>query len=214
MSSKKGKAEKEVAPVINVDDPAQLQGLAIQMLAFARRRAKGRKWWLSGAGSLAKGEEIEDIVSKAIVSLFGGSRKWNREEQPDPAQHARSVINSLLSNLVRAKENRLLSRQVSDDIPSQADDPEQMLLQKEEEAAIEGRRQRGYLLLIDGVSHDEQLMKLHDLMVNDHISKPQELAARLGVSVAEVTNLKKRFWRVCEKMIDTLDRAPEGSSND
>jgi hypothetical protein len=214
MSSKKGKAEKGVTPIINVDDPAQLQGLALQMLAFARRRAKGRKWWLSGAGSLAKGEEIEDIVCTGMASLFGGTRKWNSAEQPDPVQHVRSVINSLLSNLVRAKENRVLSRHVSDESPSQGEDPEQALLRKEEGAALERRRERGYLLLIDGVANDDQLMKLHDLMVNDHISKPQELAARLGAAVSEVNNLKKRFWRACDKMIDTLDREAEGSNND
>jgi DNA-directed RNA polymerase specialized sigma24 family protein len=212
--SSKGKAEKGMAPVINIDDPAQLQGLAIQMLAFARRRAKGRKWWLSCSGSLAKGEEVEDVVAKAIASLFGGSRKWNRAEYPDPAEHVRSVINSLLSNLVRAKENRLQSRVVSDDIRAQADDPEQALIRKEEEAALERRRERGHLLLIDGLAQDGQLMKLYDLMVNDHVIKPQELAMRLGVSVKEVNNLKRRFWRACEKMIDALDREPEGSTND
>lgn len=215
MENKGGARTGIVSGVADISDPKQLQGLSLRLLAFARRRAAVRRWWLGAAGGLAKGQTVEDVVCEAVESLFGGKRRWDPASQPDPWEHLKSVVNSLLSNLVRSKENRLNSRDVPQDAVAPQDTPESALLRSEEEGALEKRRERAYSLLVDQIADadDKKLLALHDLIMNENIHKPQELSKRLSIPVAEVNNLKKRFWRACRRVLDILDKE-EGQSHD
>jgi hypothetical protein len=124
-------------------------------------------------------------------------------------------IDSLLSNLARAKENRVNSREVAEDAAVVQTTPESALLRAEHEQWLERRRARAYSLLQDEVlaADDARLLSLHDLILKDDIHKPQELAKRLGISVVDVNNLKKRFWRICRRVLDILDKE-EGQADD
>jgi hypothetical protein len=201
--------------VADINDPKQLQGLAVRLLAFARRRARLKRWWLGSGGGLAKGKTAEDIACEAMASLFGGPRKWDPGAQPDPWEHLKSLVNNLLSNLVRSKENRTNDRDVQDDAAVTFSTPESDLIVAEEEARIERRRARGYELLQDGVlgADDPALLELHDLILKEDIHKPQELAERLNIAVKDVNNLKKRFWRICHRVLGILEKE-EGQANE
>lgn len=200
---------------MDINDPKQLQGLSLRALAFARRRARVKHWWLGTGGGLAKGRTAEDIACEAMASLFGGRRRWDAAAQPDPWEHVKSVVNSLLSNLVRSKENRVNTRDVDDDAAVTSTTPESEFLRAEDEERLKLRRQRGYSLLQDGVleSDNPTLLSLHDLILKEDIHKPQELAMRLGISVKDVNNLKKRFWRICRQVLSILDKE-EGQDNE
>ena len=200
---------------MDINDPKQLQGLSLRALAFACRRARVKRWWLGTSGALAKGKTAEDIASEAMASLFGGRRRWDAAAQPDPWEHLKSVVNSLLSNLVRAKENRVNRRDVDHDAAVILTTPESEVLRAEDEERLKLRHERAYSLLQDGVleSDDPNLLSLHDLVLKDDIHKPQELAIRLGMSVKDVNNLKKRFWRICRQVLSILEKE-EGQAND
>jgi len=209
MASSKGvRPDASSSRTIDINDAKELQGLSVRLLAFARRRAAVKRWWLGSAGALAKGHTVQDIVCKAMTSLFGGSRKWDRASQPDPWAHLKSVVNSLLSNLARSKENRVYGRDIDDEAAVAPATPESELLMAEEEERLERRRERAYSLLQDEVlaAGDSALLALHDLILAEDIHKPQELATRLEKPVNEVNNLKKRFWRICRRVLDILEK--------
>jgi DNA-directed RNA polymerase specialized sigma24 family protein len=216
MGTKKGLKQNDATDLpVDINDSAQLQGLSVRLLAYATRRAKVKRWWLGGAGALAKGKMAEDVACEAILSLFGGPRRWEQTSQPDPWLHVKSVVNSILSNLVRAKENRVSNRDVEDDAASTQSTPESEMIAAEGEVWLEKRRALAHSLLQDEIlaADDGTLLSLHDLIVRDDIHKPQELAQRLGTSVRDVNNLKKRFWRICRRVLDILEKE-EGQTND
>jgi DNA-directed RNA polymerase specialized sigma24 family protein len=200
---------------VDLNDPKQLQGLSLRLLAFARRRAKVKRWWLGMADALAKGNTVDDIVCEAMASLFGGPRRWDPKTQPDVWEHLKSVVNSVLSNLVRAKENRVNKRGVEPDLAAVRETPESEMLSVEHEEWLERRRVRAYSLLQEEAlgANDEALLSLHDLILKEDIHKPQELAKRLNVSVNAVNNLKRRFWRICRRVLEVVERE-EGQAND
>jgi DNA-directed RNA polymerase specialized sigma24 family protein len=200
---------------VDLNDPKQLQGLSLRLLAFARRRAKIKRWWLGMADALAKGNTVDDIVCEAMASLFGGPRRWDPKTQPDVWEYLKSVVNSVLSNLVRAKENRVNKRGVEADLAAVRETPETEMLSVEHEEWLEKRRVRAYSLLQEEAlaANDEALLSLHDLILKEDIHKPQELAKRLNVSVNAVNNLKRRFWRICRRVLEVVERE-EGQAND
>lgn len=204
MGTKRGAAKNPPPPVVDIDDPQQLNALALRVRDFAQGRANVYRWWLRTAGALAKGNTLDDVVANAVASLFGAKRTWDPSAQPDPFEYLKSVVNSELSNLARSADNRKLDRAPEDlDLPGD-DTPLSALLDAEEDTELKQQRNRFYSLLIDAISNDNDLLKLHDLFVNDGIDKPQELASRLGMSVTEVNNLKKRFMRACKNVGDTM----------
>ena len=200
MGTKRGVAKNPAIPVVNLDDPKQLEALALRVRDFVQGRAKVYRWWLRAAGALAKGETLDDIAATAVASLFGATdrSKWDSSAQPDPFEYLKSVVNSELWNLATSADNRKFDRKPEDHIVPTSDTPLSALLNAEEDVELKNQRDRFYSHLIDAISSDDDLLKLHDLIMNDGIEKPQELAPHLKMSVAEVNNLKKRFMRACK----------------
>ncbi len=185
MGTKKGASRTSTALVTDISDPKQLEGLALRLLAYARSYARLRTWWLGDAGALAKGNTIEDVVRKAIVSLYGDvdpdagvKRRWDPIKYPEPFVYLMLFIKTELRNLSVSKENRRSGRGVDDIALITTETAESLLLEAEDNAAHATRVQRLYDLLIDEIGDDEQLVKLHDQMM-DGTFKPQVLADRL-----------------------------------
>lgn len=190
----------------DINDPKQLDGLAKQLLAFARRFARVQRWWLGEAGALAKGNEVEDIVVAALQTLFGGKPRWDPTKYPDPWVYLVLVVKTKLLNLVVSVENRRSVRDPDDDALVAAETPETLLLEAEEDATRSERAALAYSLLVDELGDDQLLLQLHDLIVNEDVHKPKLLAQRLGMDVKNVNNLKKRFWRACRRVLDLLEK--------
>lgn len=202
----KGEVRKKVVTSAAALDAQLLNELSLRLLAYARRRSRIWHWWSGEAGNLAKGHTIEDAVCEAMGSLFGGLRKWNPETEPDVWNYLKSAVNSILSNLSRSADNRRTSRDGDEDVRGDGDTPESQLLDRERRDALAARRDRGYSLLIDEFGDDEDLVRLYDLIVEHDIHRPTALSERMGLSVREVNNLKKRFWRACIRVIDILEK--------
>jgi DNA-directed RNA polymerase specialized sigma24 family protein len=149
-----------------------------RLVAFASRRARS---WSDG----------EDLAQAAMVlALYGGPRggqQW--DGQGDPFTFLCGVVRSQLKTRRRAKE-----RGTTEDGPASADgvpasvEPEKLVLMREErnetdeqraalEAAIEGDEVcRGVLALFE-----------------DDVTSEKEQAARLGVTLAEIKNARRRL---------------------
>lgn len=203
MGSKRGVAKNSPTPAVDINDPKQLQALAVRVRDFAQGRAKIYRWWLRPADALAKGLTLDDIVATAMASLFGATNRgaWDPNAEPDPFEYLKSVVNSELWNLANCVDNGRVDRpdDLSDAVGATDVTPLSTLLHADEDAELKKQRDQFYSLLIDAISDDEQLLKLHDLIVNECIEKPKQLAPLLKMSEAEVNNLKKRFMRACKQ---------------
>ena len=213
MAPKGQSTAKSAAPT--EIDPKALEALGNRLLAFARRYASLMTWWLGNADALAKGYAVEDVVGKALVSLYGdvatvGKRKrsWDREKYPDPWVYLVLFVKTELHNLSVSSENKLCDRDLDDDSVLTQDTPEALLLLAEADVGRANRVAQVYSLLVDEISDHDELQKLHDLTVNEGIRKPTILAKRLSISVTDVNNLKKRLSRAYAKIAARIE---EGS---
>jgi len=215
VGTKKGASGSKTGPVTDIKDPKQLEGLMKRLLAYARRYASVRTFWLGKGGGLAKGYTVEDVVQKALVSLFGevdpggkgktGKRRWDPTKYPDPWVYLMLFVKTELRNLSVSSENKLSDRDVEDDALITNDTVESLLLEAELDAEHEQRVQRAYSLLIDEMGNDEQLQKLHDEMMGGTF-KPNELADRLCMSVKDVYNLKRRMSNAGKRALARLEK--------
>lgn len=212
VGTKKGASTTSAALVTDTSDLKQLEGLAKRLLAYARRYARVRTWWLGDAGALAKGNTIEDVVRMAMVSLFGDvdpdakiKRRWDPIKYPEPFVYLMLFVKTELQNLSVSKENRRSVRDVDDVALITTDTAEALLLEAEEHPAHDARIQRLYGFLIEEIGDDEQLVKLHDQMM-DGTFKPQVLADRLCMSVKDVNNLKKRMRNAANRALARLEK--------
>jgi hypothetical protein len=207
-------------PLTDINDPKQLDGLSKRVLAYARRTASVMTFWLGKGGALAKGNTVEDVACKAMVSLFGqvdptapgkaGKRRWDPVKYPEPWVYLMVFVKTELKNLAVSSENKLCDRDVDDAALITTETVESLLIEAELDDEHEQRIQRLYSLLIDEIAGDDALLRLHDLMI-DGIHKPQVLAERLSMSVKGVNNLKRRMSNAAHRALAGLE---EESTND
>ncbi len=200
------------AQVTDIRDPKQIEGLSKRVLAYARRYARVMTWWLGDAGALAKGNTVEDVVCKAMVSLYGPldpdvrvKRQWDSLKYPDPFVYLMLFVKTELRNLSVSKENGRSERDVESGAIFTLDDAEALMLEVESDAAHKLRVNRGYELLIEEIGDDPQLSQLHDEMLKG-VFKPQMLAESLCMSVKDVNNLKKRMSNAGQRALARLQK--------
>ncbi len=177
------------------------QSLGLKLLAYAHRYAASVGWQTQDV-ALARGQGVEDIVQDAIASLYGGDpkRRWDPAKHPDPMDHLRSFVNSRLSTLSRSYDNRKVRGVVDPDRHVGLETPETLLVAKEDEAWLV----RAKDLLLAEILGDDLLVRLYDLFENEEVEKPAELATRLGTTVDEVKNAKKRLRRAWERVLKMM----------
>lgn len=185
-------------------DPNQLDvdGLSVRLLRYVRKRMASREADLV----LAEGEGADDVAAEAIASLFGGSRRWDPTREPDPWLHVTSVANGLISNLRRSSDAKTM-RGIEDDQVADGVTPETMLLDRERQAWAKKAND----LLFERIIDDEDLVKMHDLVENESLERPAELAARLGWPRNRVYRANERLQRHWRQIIDTLSREQKES---
>lgn len=196
-------------------DGVDSRKLAVELLAYARRRATRYGWRLVGDGALADGMRVEDVVQEAILSLYDGSRTWNRSQTPDVSVHLRSVVNSKLDHLATSFDNGHVEASGGMDdregAPVTSPTPEALVLAKE----WAGHRLRARNLFFERIVGDDQLIAVYEAMETLGDDKPALLAEHLKMPVATVNNTKKRIerrWREVYRDIapssESLRRSP------
>jgi hypothetical protein len=142
----------------------------------------------------------EDLAHDAITKTIAGVRVWNREACT-LFQHLAGVVVSDISHCRNSSENRLTVRR-----PKNAnghttwppDHPDQTPNQEDAAGADSDRRQLlNYLRSID-----PRLAAMAELSLTHEIWETQELGERLGMTPAEVANLRKRLKRAAGAFLE------------
>lgn len=169
-----------------------------RLLHYTLLKARRLTWSGARGGPLPGGREAMDVVHQAVAKVFAGERRWNPAAEPDLGAYLAGVVDSELSNLVRGWDHRHVRPDAAvgvDGLPrldraAPAPTPLEALTGQEGEREGEVFLRAFRATLGD----DPVLQQLVDLVAAD-VDKPADLAARLGITAAEVYNLKKRLRR-------------------
>ena len=162
-------------------------------------------WGGRPGGDLPGGQEAEDIVYGAIAKLLDGRRVWDPATEPDLDRFLSDVVESDLNHLAMSFENRKVvresamtpvwiegeaSRPLETSVPSATPEPLDVLAQRE--AREEGDRFVAGLLA--ACADDPPLQRAATLIL-EGVAKPADIAAKLGVPIDEIYNMRKRLQR-------------------
>lgn len=64
------------------------------------------KWFGLTGETWLQGRQYKDFAHEAVTLLYEGRRVWNPVDEPDLVRYLKSVINSLISNLLKSKESK------------------------------------------------------------------------------------------------------------
>jgi RNA polymerase sigma factor (sigma-70 family) len=174
-----------------------LKGYGVRLLAYAHRRARSYRWW-HGPVALAKGNEVEDIVQRALLELW---KKWDTARPPDPWRYLISTVNSLIWRLVRSPDNRRTDAlETADELESTEDSPLDVVLSEEDQRW----REHVHDCLLEELLEHEDLLRLHDLAEKEDMHEPRFVAERLGLEVKQVNNMKKRINRIYARVLERV----------
>lgn len=164
-----------------------------------------------------------DVINDSIQKVFDSTVKWDPNTKPDLTIFMKSVIKSTISHLYDDKEYKTTKRFPSVQIKNEANpveveelldialpseehtkhlpavspqNPEDLLIEQqnmEKENAILNE----LLLELDGDTELEDML----LCIMSGYSKRQEIAKQMGITVSQVTNIKKRFNRKLNKFM-------------
>lgn len=142
---------------------------------------------------LPEGLTSEDFVKETIIKILDGTRKWNKDNNPDIVSALRGHIKSVISSYFRKKEHQVTTKTLFDcndddepavDIEDESLSIEKITELKETVAAIKN-------LIGNDVALQDLLM-----CFEDGITKRKEIAELLEINPSEVTNRLKRLDRL------------------
>lgn len=190
-----------------------------RLVEYARARIRARIWAGRRDGPLPGGQEAEDVVYGAIEKVLEGRRVWDPEAKPDLEAYLRDVIESDLNHLAIGFENRrfMPASQVGsaavegEPVPLvervASRDPAPSARVEEEEERGEGEAfKRDFLETLA----DEPEMKAVVEGIFEGVEKPAELAARAGVPVREIYNMRRKLQRRLLDFYGKWAKAHEG----
>ncbi len=166
-------------------------------------------WKRADYHALARGETAESLVSLTYVKVRTGERAWNRQQYPDLEDFLKSVLDSLISNLVRSVDNRKVEKLPEDPErldallkitpitdPAQHMNPERQLLAAEarqrEEALVEAIEQL--------IGTDAELRAVWHC-IEDGAAKSQAIAEQTGLPIAAVYQLRRKLKSLLTKLM-------------
>lgn len=184
--------------------------IILRLTRHALVRAR-RKFWPSGSKdlqTLLSGMSLQDVVSEAITRVFEGKRKWNPIKYPDLLEYLKGVVDSILSDMVRSEENRLMRPRPAMDNKSNNgcvdedshvsaglwNNPSDILSSPDKEA----QKKETFELILDLLEGDEDL-QLMVIAISEGYTERSEIAQQLGKTTDEVTNMRKRLNRQLDR---------------
>jgi RNA polymerase sigma factor (sigma-70 family) len=173
-----------------------------ELMAYTVSRLQNRSWLGVWSGHLPGGAEARDIVMESVSDIISGVR--HADPSVELTAFLKQVIRSKISHLVWSAENRRtqrldpapaekeLDKEIADHGPDRDETTTEFVSVETEEI-----NSRLLSLLIDHVSDDPDLQKVLECNL-DGVFKREEIAKRMGKSVSEITNVKKRLNRRLE----------------
>ena len=174
-----------------------------RLVAYTLDKARRLYWQGIRGGDMPEGTEAKDIVQETIGDLISGKRAWDPATYPDLFAHIQGVIDSKVSAFVRSRANKLLRSETAlsaattlgDDEPSPLDvmispnpGPEEIALEQEEERLSEDFA----ITTLCSLDDDPEAQKVVQAIF-DGITKRADIAKTVGISVASVSNIRKRL---------------------
>lgn len=194
------------AKLVNHPDLTEEQWAeALERLTLHARRRYDRLVWrgvpAARGGTAPGGVEPADLAAETIIDVIEGRRVWNAEIEPDFQRFLAGVVDSKLSHLSRSLENRSVrggdwgagSGAHPDLIPSDAHPPDTHLSAEEERDKLQA-------IVLSLVKGDVLLEQVVDCLT-EGITKPAEMATRIGVEVREIYNAQKRLRHRAESAL-------------
>jgi RNA polymerase sigma factor (sigma-70 family) len=227
-SSNYGKKENYSSKIKYMEDYTAVSQETYELLVSADWETLGKKMlaraiWRGGARYhincetvFAGGYSIEDVVSHIIKSVFEGGRHWDPNEK-SLDEWLLSQVDSVMDWWLNLKENKnivfeefenteqdeyreatkILSTEWETVLTYGLPDPETLAINKiddEESKTL-------FHALFDDTSDDPELQEMILVMMEVDEAKPAEIADKLGVSVEDIYNRKKRLKRRLDKIM-------------
>lgn len=175
--------------------------------AHALCKLRGLDWRGRRGGAVPGGVDAQDVVQIAFERLLSGSRKWDAAKSPDFGQMLLSVIDSIVSDLVRSPKNHR-EREISA-FAFEPDERESAIIERLHSRADysdaseedEVANSEFLIAIIGEVEKDDpQLHRILEAIVFEQIAKREHLAAHLSLAPSEITNAFKRLRRRLPKL--------------
>lgn len=178
-------------------DNAVLKEAYLRAIPFADRQLS--KFKHSRMAAMVSGM---DMVNIAVRKTLDQTRPWDQETTPDLFVHLAGAIKSEISNLFSSADFKTTDQHTSlDDLLDTYSDSNiptpDAELERKQQLVETGKLVKAIILYVS--KRHNNLTQMLDLMLVEGISKPQELANRLGVSVQEVNTMKLQLSRVVKK---------------
>lgn len=153
--------------------------------------------WLS---KHIRGLNLDEIVLDAIEDTYFGIRQWpleeNRNKDVSMFVFLCQTIRSKVSHLVEQENKKLPINDILDEgRPESLSHIRQIVLKSNEQSDQQAIYNALCRLIIESVRSDPILTMIAKYCVENPDSKPKEIAADLGLPIAEVRNAQKRFCR-------------------
>ncbi len=169
-----------------------------RLALYAKRKMMRLMWRNSREGTPPGGKEPEDIVQEVIARTFDGKRMWDPVKHPDLYPWLQGQVDSLISGLVRSRENRqTISITTFEEMPfleeSETETPERLALEAEKESECE----TVILEILDFLQTEPELKRIVEAILDSPTGAPKraDLAAKLDITVEELESRKKRLFR-------------------
>src|ERR1043166_1746836 len=170
---------------------------------YAAERTGRLTWAGFRRGPLPGVRQVDDVVNTAIEKVLTGIRIWDPYREPDLALFLESVVDSEVSHLIESWDHRHIRPAAA--LPRDAEREEEDLLVRvpspapgpaEALDAREGaRRQDDFFKGFRDTLIDDPLLCRIVEAIHEDVVKPGEIAARLGIPVAEIYNRRKQLQR-------------------
>jgi len=167
--------------------PAEQETLILRLTDYAASYLRWRTGWIR-RGVLPEGHDAASIANEAIARVLQGSRRWDPEAEPDLLRYLKSVVKSIVWDLMKGAEKEALEPPGEGDERAIEEFPSGDAGADAEVIAAETADRMLAALQTD----DERLVFLSVLEGND---KPADIARELGLGVREVYRIKRTISR-------------------
>ena len=180
-------ADPRVVARIQAITPGELELLILRLTDYAASYLRFKTGWIR-RGTLPEGHDAGSIASEAIARVLRGTRRWDPDADPDLLGYLKSVVKSIVWDLMKAAEKEALEppddadERAIEEVPSRNPGPDANLI-----ASEVAERMLGAL-----ATDDERVVFLS---ICDGHEKAADIAAELGLDVREVYRIKRTIDR-------------------
>ena len=174
------------------------ESLSLEALVYARKAIGRRKWRGSRGGTLPGGYDAETVVAQVIEDMLNGKARlafgWTRERLVKELQR---MVRQKVRELHRLKETPVVRSEWEVLAPNELGEPVSVLeriAEGTEAAESQGQRNEVKRAIEEFLRGEPELCGIFECLWLG-ITKPSEIARRLGIDQREAVRARKRLER-------------------